>query len=377
MVEYLEQMFVPERIPPIPKRLQITLTEQQHAELLRARDHHSKPYVREKAAAILKMADLGQPALQVAQHGLLKRRDDNTVRSWWRRYQERGLAGLLVQPGRGKKPAFSPCKAAEAAQQVAEVVHRTPVLYGLDRHSWTLDALRLVIPWMATLTPAAVSKLLRRFHLVYKRGRAHVHSPDLEYDQKMAAIAAAQQAARKAPGEVVLLYEDEFTAYLRPLVGSSYRLRSERGQKATGATGETVRLAACLDANTGRVVWRRRSSFNVKQMYRFFYYVQKQYPQAKVIYLALDNWPVHFHAYVQEHLAKMKPTNRLRFLSLPTYAPWTNPTEKYWLKLSREWLRFHPYAERKKGFISELDGWLSRHCLPSPDLLHEVGLLPK
>lgn len=266
--------------------------------------------------------------------------------------------------------------AASAAQQVQEVVHRSPVLYGHDRHSWTLTALSQTISWMRLLSRPGVCKLLRRLHVVYKRGRAHVHSPDLEYDQKMAAIEAAQEEARQAPGEVILLYEDEFTAFLRPLVGSSYRRRGVRGQKATGATAEKVRLAACVDAMTGRVVWRRRSRYNVKEMYRFFWYVQKQYPQARVIYLALDNWPVHFHAYVQEHLATMKPANRLRFLPLPTYAPWTNPTEKYWLKLSREWLRFHPYAGDKKAFVRELHGWLARHCDPSSALLHELGLLP-
>lgn len=256
------------------------------------------------------------------------------------------------------------------------MLHRSPILFGLDRHSWTLKALGQTLLWMQSLSVPGVCKLLKRLKVVYKRGRAHVHSPDLEYEQKLAAIAAAQQEARKAPGEVVFLYEDEFTAYLRPLVGSSYRGRSERGQKATGATGETVRVAGCVDAQTGRVVWRRRERYNVKEMYRFFYYVQKQYPQAKVIYLALDNWPVHFHPYVQQHLAQMKMPNRIRFLPLPTYAPWTNPTEKYWLKLSREWLRFHPYAGDKKTFKRELDGWLSRHCDASTDLLHEIGLLP-
>jgi hypothetical protein len=219
-----------------------------------------------------------------------------------------------------KSQLFPPQDAQSAASSVREVVQRSPVLYGLDRHGWTLDGLRHVIPWMGRLTRASISKLLRRFQLVYKRGRAHVHSPDLEYNQKMAAIAAAREEARQAPTEVVFLYEDEFTAYLRPLVGSSYRPRSERGQKATGASADKVRLAGCVDAMTGRVVWRRRSRYNVKEMYRFFYYVQKQYPQAKVIYLALDNWPVHFHPYVQEHLASMKPTSRLRFLPLPTYA---------------------------------------------------------
>lgn len=256
------------------------------------------------------------------------------------------------------------------------MLHRSPVLYGLDRHSWTHQALGHTIDWMRTLSLPAICKLLQRFKLVYKRGRAHVHSPDLEYNQKMAAIVAAREAAQQAPGEVVFLYEDEFTAYLRPLVGRSYRARSERGQKATGASGETVRLAGCVDAMSGRVVWRRRSRYNVKEMYRFFYYVQKQYPQAKVIYMALDNWPVHFHAYVQEHLATMKQPSRLHFLALPTYAPWTNPMEKYWLKLTREWLRFHPYAGDKQTFKRELDGWLTRHSDASSALLHELGLLP-
>ena len=38
----------------MPKRLEITLSEDQRAELLEARDHHAKASVREKAAAIQK-----------------------------------------------------------------------------------------------------------------------------------------------------------------------------------------------------------------------------------------------------------------------------------------------------------------------------------
>ena len=92
----------------MPKQLPITLSEQQRTELREARDHHTKAYVREKAAAILKIADDRLSALEVAQHRLLKRRDDNTVRSWLIRYVHGGLADLLVQRGRGRRPAFSP-----------------------------------------------------------------------------------------------------------------------------------------------------------------------------------------------------------------------------------------------------------------------------
>jgi len=92
----------------LPKRLHFPLTDEQISELRQTRDHHEKAYMREKAAALLKIALEQLPALQVAEHGLLKRRDDNTVRSWLTRYQQHGLAGLLVGQGRGRKPAFSP-----------------------------------------------------------------------------------------------------------------------------------------------------------------------------------------------------------------------------------------------------------------------------
>ena len=48
------------------------LTAEQTAELEWVRDHHQKAYMRERAAAILKVAS-GLSMLQVALHGLLKR----------------------------------------------------------------------------------------------------------------------------------------------------------------------------------------------------------------------------------------------------------------------------------------------------------------
>lgn len=88
-------------------QLAVMLTDAQRRELEHARDHHELPYLREKAAAILKIAT-GQSGRDVALHGLLQHRRPDTVYGWVHRYQADGLAGLLVQDGRGRKPAFSP-----------------------------------------------------------------------------------------------------------------------------------------------------------------------------------------------------------------------------------------------------------------------------
>lgn len=89
------------------RRCILELTPRQRRTLTRVRDHHPKPHLREKVAALLKVAD-GWQIRDVAAVGLLRPRARNTVSAWVARYQAHGLTGLKVRAGRGRKPAFSP-----------------------------------------------------------------------------------------------------------------------------------------------------------------------------------------------------------------------------------------------------------------------------
>jgi len=91
----------------MPKQLQLSLTDKQRAELIDLRDHADKPYLRERAAAMLKIAD-GGSARQVAAQGLLRKRWHYTLGVWLTRYEQDGIEGLKIKSGRGRKPAFSP-----------------------------------------------------------------------------------------------------------------------------------------------------------------------------------------------------------------------------------------------------------------------------
>lgn len=85
----------------------LTLTAAQQAELIHLRDHAPSAYLRERAAAILKVG-AGAAIQTVAARGLLRPRQPETVRAWITRYLSGGLGGLRVRSGRGRKPAFSP-----------------------------------------------------------------------------------------------------------------------------------------------------------------------------------------------------------------------------------------------------------------------------
>jgi hypothetical protein len=112
------------------RRRTVLLSQEQRKELLATRDHDRRPYMRTKAAAILKVAD-GQQIKVVARHGLNKPYTQDTVRIWLNRYEADGLAGLRVQQGRGRKPAFSPCASRSGNRRSLGAGHRLPLASAL------------------------------------------------------------------------------------------------------------------------------------------------------------------------------------------------------------------------------------------------------
>ena len=84
------------------QRRTLALTGDQRAELLYHRDHDPKPYVRERCAAVLKVAE-GHSPYAVASAGLLRPRDPDTVYAWLDHYQAEGLPGLLAHQHGGNR----------------------------------------------------------------------------------------------------------------------------------------------------------------------------------------------------------------------------------------------------------------------------------
>lgn len=86
----------------------VTLSKSARIALERVRDTAPKTFQRERAAAVLKVAQ-GFPAYIVAADMLLRPRARSTVCDWLDRFDAEGLDGILeIRPGRGRKPAFPP-----------------------------------------------------------------------------------------------------------------------------------------------------------------------------------------------------------------------------------------------------------------------------
>jgi transposase len=238
-----------------------------------------------------------------------------------------------------------------------------------------LAALGKAVAWMAGLSLSGVRGLLLRFGLRYRRGQAHLHSPDPDYDAKMRAVAAARLEAQRRPGRVVFVYQDEFTYYRRASAAGAWHRRGGPGRYAEQGHGKNSkrRVIGALNAHDGRLFCWQRSDAKVGTLKRYYKALRGAYPEAGRIYVAQDNWPVHFHADV---LASLEGTN-VRLLRLPTYAPWTNPIEKVWRWLKADKLHQHDFGDDWQGLQQEVTNWLAKWAGPSPALLRYVGLSSK
>jgi hypothetical protein len=261
-----------------------------------------------------------------------------------------------------------------------------------------LSLIRNTCSWLRLTTTGGLSQLLDRLNISYKRGRDYVHSPDVYYTEKLMLVERCLQRARADPKRYVLLYQDELTYYRQPTLSSAYAQRGDEQPLARRSyhSNSWFRVVAVLNAVTGQVTYRQHSRIGLTQLSDFYAIVRATYPDAEVIYIVQDNWPIHFHPDV---LARLQPQHfpwpprvpahwstqprpsaikdelPIQLVCLPTYASWTNPIEKLWRWLKQEVLHLHLYADDWPGLRQQVAAFLDRFAGTSSDLIRFTGLL--
>lgn len=281
-----------------------------------------------------------------------------------------------------------------------DVLHRGPEAAGLTGTRWKLASIRASVFWMHDLSVSGVWRLLRRLKVVGKRGRDYLHSPDPNYGAKLAEVEATLERVAQSDGKEVFVFGDELTFYRQPSLARDYEQAGSRHQplaRRSQKSDTTGREAAVVNALTGQVVHLQASRLSLAREVALLVAVRDAFADAERIYLAEDNWPLHFHPDV---LAALEPqTTRfllpvppswpkepsarakrlglpIQLLPLPTYAPWTNPIEKLWRWLKADYLHLHRVAEDWTELKRGISAFLDQFATPSPQLLRYIGLPP-
>ncbi len=279
------------------------------------------------------------------------------------------------------------------------MLHRPPLLFGHSHARWRLKTLLQTCSWLRLRTLVGLCRLLKRLGIAYKRGRAHIHSPDALYNAKVQLMNACLARAREEPERVCTLFQDEFSYYRQPTLAYAYEARGPTQPLAERSYGRDTpfRAAAALDVVTGQATWMQRSKFDRQNLVHFYQMIRAQHPQVETIYLIQDNWPVHFHTDV---LAALEPQTYpwpwlvpdnwprepgpqakhlnlpIQIICLPTYASWLNPTEKLWRWLKQDVLHLHDSSDDWPGLRAHVATFLDQFHAGSEPLLRYTGLLP-
>lgn len=359
------------------RKYAIALTEDEQHKLEKMRDRHPKPYMRERAAAILKVAE-GKSPHYVAMNCLLKPRDPDTVYVWINNYLDKGFDGL-------NRKKYHRCGLSiQEKKTLEDMVHRPPYLYGQRGIRWTLAKIKAVfahiLPRLSDYTLSGIWRLLKRQQTGYKRGRLHINSPDTRYNEKKAWINEAKEEAKANPQTVVTLFGDEKTYHRVPTVSCcAYAPKGTKQPTGISTPGSNTqrRIGGVMNIVDGSVWYIQRSVLGIKaltdMMSGIADWVRSSHPQVRKINLIWDCWPLHFHPDVL--LAAHRAG--ITLIPLPTYSPWENPIEKLWRWLCQEILHMHDCADKWHTLWDRVDNFLSQFENGSQELLQYVGLLPK
>ena len=209
------------------------------------------------------------------------------------------------------------------------VCYRSPQLYELPRSRWSLAFLQKTIGWLADKSLSCISQLL---------------------------------------------YLDEHVVGRYPTVARCDSSTGSPGMQARQYAGynSMLRIVGCLDAASGAVIAKRYGSVTVDNFLTFLQLVEKQYPEAQVLYIALDNWSVHIHERVLPALQARQ--SKIQLLFQPTYAPWTNPIEKVWLRFNEDVSHMHPHWAKWQPWRLRIDDWIAQVRPPSQAMLQATGM---
>lgn len=299
--------------------IQISLTETDQ-EALQLEARRAVGRVSERLHFVL-LSSRGYSAPKIAE---LFAYDEETVRTWLKRYQQEGRPGLEDRPRSGR-PVTEPLLKAIVEAQIGQ----SPACYGYVAACWTVLLLagHLARRFGVTLSATTVRRAVKTIGYRWRRPRlAPTGKLDPDKNQKLAHIEAV---LKNVKDQVHILFEDESDLHLMPVLRSMW-MRGRQRRIPTPGNNRKVHLFGALDIHTGLWHYLVRSTKRSTDFMALLEQLLQFYPTGTII-MIVDSASIHTSKITQKWLDQHP---RLQLLYLPKYiAADLNPVEKVWWRL--------------------------------------------
>lgn len=299
-----------------------TLTEAEEAELQRM-TQQEVGRVAERARMIL----LSARGFTVQEVMAVFEVVDETLYKWLDRFEAEGPDGLYDRARSGRPPEID----GDALEELERLVERSPLEEGYEFTTWTTPLLRSHLKERRGIEVSddTVRRALGRLEFVWRRPRWHVGSEDPAFEERMAAIESALNAAA-ASDEVTLLFEDETDVRRLPPLRAMWMRRGEQVRVPVPGGNAKFALYGALDPLSGETFTAAYPKGRSDHTTSFLEALMGQFAGEVVLVWDQASW--HTSRAVAEAVAGY---DRLRVLLLPKRAPQENPVEDLWRALKR------------------------------------------
>ena len=311
----------------------LSLTTQQHDELLRIYRKDPDPELRFRAHIILLLA--GGYAWDTIEALLFC--SARTVDRWRKRFQAEGVAGLT---GRKRGRPFR-LGLGWVAVLVTWVTTKTPRDFGSLRSRWSCALLVLLLRERAGVTTSreAVRRWLHRGHLVYRRPRPVLKPDEAERQVKLAEL---RKLLEDLPEDETVVWQDEVEVHTNPKIGRMWMPKGHQAKVETPGTNQKRHLSGSIHWRTGQVFVTEGAPKQGRTGALFLKHLdelRRRLRRYKKVHVICDNASGHTSLEVIQYLWKWE--GRIEVHLLPAYSQDINPIERVWWHLHENITRNH------------------------------------
>lgn len=318
--------------------------EQGQAELLQAmKKTNDKKWYRR-----LKIIDLSGHQFSVPILAVIFNLTPQTIRTYIQRFNSGGIEKLKPNYGKGRDLALDWTK-----DQWLALFGQAPSQFeqlNSGAQNWTQELMveYLSIYHQVTVTQPAISTMLRRVGLKWKRAKLRIKSPDPLYVVKRQRVDSLKEKAQKGtlssrdathsspdpPKPGLLFYLDSTDLHWCPDQGQVY---SETGKQlkvdTPGYDNPWLALFGSLAFPIGEGVYSIHEHKRHQELIYHLQLLMNTYPD-RFLFIVLDNASAHTTPKVVSFCAEHQ--DQIELVFLPTYSPHLNLIERLWRVLRHQ-----------------------------------------
>jgi transposase len=243
--------------------------------------------------------------------------DDDTIRSWFRLYEEDGLDGLAWFGHEG-----SACQLGGAQQDKLEA-WISATLPRSTRHIGAFIGAEFGVVYESR---SGLIALLHRLGLDYYK--PEVIPRKLDEKKQKAFIAAYENLMNSLADNEAVLFADAVHPIHAARPAGCWAPKQEKLAIEQTSGRQRINIHGAIDLETGQTRMIEVETVDAASTIRLLESIEALYPMLTLIHVFLDNARYHHAKLVREWLAQ--PGRRIKLHFVPPYCPHLNPIERLW-----------------------------------------------